>query len=190
MDAKEKESLYHYLFLLRRRNPDIRPHVHRQADNLIDEIPRAWEACTGRPCTPDEIKKVKHKDFREKARKNAFSDFISYVTKADPDILKELLVITTVIQRENKNFIIGSPIVNLSKWVPLHCKVAIKLVRSLGFDSLHTLKDISEIRQINEEIAKRSTLFAGPSQKLIKSLADHCRSEHHYVCTGRQLLWR
>ena len=77
-----------------------------------------------------------------------------------------------MIRNPKKSFIIGSqPIAEFQDWFPVHCKVAVRLTSPRGSDELIVFDDIGEIRQINEDIVRRSTIFAGPSQYLIESLA-------------------
>ena len=113
---------------------------------------------------------------RRQARENAFPRF----SGAEPreNILKTLRCASIdigVIQNQEENFVIGSrPLTSYSVWFPVHRKVAIRFTnqrRAGDPETPEVFEDISEIRQINESIANRSTYYAGSSCELIKSLA-------------------
>lgn len=176
LDADEKDILLRYLCRQRRRTPDgARAIVEKHMDQQIDEFPAFYEAYVGRPCTPDELAQINDSADHERYRKNAFSRFSSFEPRADVlEMLRNTSIMTAVIQTPKKNFVCGSrPIDRFGDWFTVSSKVAIKLTPPRGIDNLVVLDNTSTsgIRQINEGIVERSTLFAGPSRKLIESLA-------------------
>lgn len=176
LDTDEKDILLRYLCRQRRRTPDgARAIVEKHMDQQIDEFPAFYEACVGRPCTPDELAQINDPADHERYRKNAFSRFSSFEPRVDVlEMLRNTSIVTAVIQNPKKNFVCGSrPIDGFGDWFTVDCKVAVKLTPPRGIDNLVILDSTSTsaIRQINKDIVKRSTFFAGPSQRLIESLA-------------------
>ena len=176
LDADEKNNWLRYLCRQRRRTPDgARAIVEKHMDQQIDEFPAFYEEHIGRPCTLDELAQINDPADHERYRKNAFSRFSSFEPRADVlDMLRNTSIVTAVIQTPKENFVCGSrPIDGFGDWFTVDRKVAVRLIYPNGIDNLVVLDNTStsEIRQINEDIVERSTLFAGPSRKLIESLA-------------------
>ena len=176
LNEDELERLRKFVIYLSRRTPENRPLVDKNTDRLIGEIPSAYEAHVNRPITSEELEKINNPDFRKSEKEKAFVSF----SGAEPrgNILKTLrcaLIEIGVIQNQEENFVIGSkPLTSYSVWLPVHRKVAIRFTNQRRADDSETpevFENFSEIRQINESIANRSTYYAGSSCELIKSLA-------------------
>jgi len=89
------------------------------------------------------------------------------------------------IEARHKSFIIGSsPVVKLTlpgrsdirdptveMWLPIASDVMVGLGREAGTETLASTTDASQIRHINEAIASQSTMIAGASKALVRSLA-------------------
>lgn len=176
LDSDEKDILLRYLCRQRRRTPDVaRPIAEKYIERKSVEFQILYEKHVGRPCTPDELTEIYDPAFLERSKKNSFAHFAMFEPRADVlEILRNTSIVTAVIQNPKKNFVCGSrPIDRFDDWFTVSSKVAIKLTPPQGIDSLVVLDNTStsEIRQINEDIVERSTFFAGPSRKLIESLA-------------------
>ena len=157
----------------RRRTPDLNPLVHEKRNDLIGEIPGAYEVHVGRKITPEEHTRIEDPDFLGSAKGNAFSGFAAAKPRYDVlKVLRNTSIITGVLRNPKKSFVIGSrPIVAFHDWFTVHQSVASRLESPAGADELLVLDDISEVRRINEGIVRESTIFAGPSRQLVDSLA-------------------
>ena len=174
LDAEKKDIWVRYLCHQRRRTPDvIRPAIENYANTLNDEIPEAWEEYVERPCTPDENAMLKDPVHLKRIEKNSFSIFAGIEpSKEILAKLQNMSIIVAAIHNPNKNFVCGSrPIDRFDDWFAVHSKVAIKLAHPRDYDQLIILDNSFDVRQINLDTVSRSTFFAGPSHKLIESLA-------------------
>ena len=173
LDADEKDLWLQFLIHQRRRMPNLRPLVNERITNIIGEIPDAYEAYIGREITPQEQSLIQSPDFLRTEQRNAFSGFAA--AKPRDDILKmtqNTSIITGVIRNQKKSFVIGNhAIATFLDWFPVHQKVAVRLASPVGFDELKVFDNTSDVRRINEGIARKSTILAGPSRQLVDSLA-------------------
>lgn len=176
LDADEKDCWLRYLCRQRRRTPDgARPIVEKYIERKSVEFQTFYEKRRGRPCTLNELTEIYDPAFLERSKKNCFAHFAMLEPRADVmELLRNTSIMTAVIQNPKKNFVCGSrPVDGFGDWFTVSSKVAIKLTSPRGIDNLVVLDDTSTsaIRQINQDIVKRSTFFAGPSRELIESLA-------------------
>lgn len=174
LGCEDRDVWFQFLVLQQRRVPDVaRPVVEAHIDRLIEEIPAKIEKNDGRRLTSNEIAAFRKPDNQERLRKNAVAFFAS--AKPRRDFLNRLhgaSIVTAVIGNPRKSFVCGSrPITGFHEWFCVHQKVAVKPARLGGLDQLVIFDRSSEIRRINHDIVNRSTFFAGPSRRLVESLA-------------------
>ena len=173
LDKIQKEILLTFLIHQYRRAPEFQTIVEQNMDELIRQIPEKFSSYAGRQLTQEELGQIEHPNFSKTIKQNSFPEFAAAKLKERKlGMFMDTSIFVGVIRDSNKSFVIGSQSMRgFHNWFPLHCKVAIKLERPRGIDNLIFFENISEIRQINKDIVKRSTTFAGRSEELIKSLS-------------------
>ena len=173
LNEVEKEILLCFFLHLRRRYPGNRYYVEQEVAKYFSQIPNAFEEYVGRPCTPEEIAQIESPEYRIKILKNMFSEFAAALPRGETKkMFKNASVLVGLISKSNKNFVIGSRLTDqFSEWIPVHRRVAIRFVPFRSIGQLNLFSTHMDIRKINENIANRSDLFAGPSEELVRSLA-------------------
>ena len=167
LHADEKNIWRLFLIFQVKRTPDLRPYVNEKVDVLLKQVPDAFEKDIGRTLTTRERNRIsdyiEHPDFRRRAKQNAFPTFAGGV-KPMTSLLEKLQntsISTGLIQNPNKDFVIGSrSITSYHEWFPVHNKVVVRLNARVNLDKLIAVKENTAIRRINEDIVRRSSVFA------------------------------
>ncbi len=165
-----------------RRLPSMRDRV--SDPTLISKVLNNFED-KYQPLTPDERDKFNSPQEQSRLLKNAWVGAIGMPGGELLQVLGEKGLCVAVIQYPKKSFVIGStPIIKITP--PGHTHLADPVVEALfpiaydvivthglprGEEKLVNEIDAAHIRQLNEAMFKQSTVIAGNSRKLIKSLS-------------------
>lgn len=162
-----------FLIHQRRRTPDNHSVVESGVHSLLAEFPQALEKHLGRPPTEEELDRERMSSSFKNAGKNAFAIFAGAEPKSKLLAhLQHCSLQAGVVMDPKYGLIVGSsPIDQLADWFPIDCRVAVRLTtRRCPEDP--TSIDNSLVSSINQQVAKRSTLIAGPSREQITSLVQ------------------
>ena len=157
-----------------RRVPMNRQLIEVSKTRWLEEIPHAYENYVGRPVTDEERARIISPEYWEQFRQSAFTKFVG---AEPPDHLLNFLtdcpIQFGVIAHPKKSFVIGDWI-EIDEWFPVHRSVAFKYGDGPG--ALIEFAETTEIRRINEHTVRNCQSFAGPSKKLVRSLANYGKS--------------
>ena len=185
-----EKNIWDVFFLIQSfRTPDILDSIVNKYPDWIPELIDEHEKEYGPP-TEEEIKKANDPKEIDRMKHNLRATAVTRVTTESKifRILQSRGLIIGIIRKPNKSFIIGSnPAVRLyhklsdpeAEWhLPIAHDITVTHHGShpREKESLAEVTGDHTIRKINEAICKQSSFIAGPSCKLIASLARVKRS--------------
>lgn len=188
-----KEEVSAWLRFLRFQHDRMSTTLKKiQEKNYSDSIIREFEL-KYRPLTPDEREEWSNKETKDRASREAWLDNLLYDNYDDLPTMrmfKSKGIGATVTGKSNKSFVIGSnPVIvkpnkagstslmdpGVGQLYPVAHDVIIHWGRMPGNPELVILTDYNIIRALNEQSLEQSTLIAGRSRDLIKSLSRSMR---------------
>lgn len=139
-----------------------------------------------RPLTDEERGRILSEAGKKRLRENARVKAIGDPGAVVQTVLNNMGIGIAVLRKPNKSFVIGSkPVVKLTPpgetrlgqpgvevWLPIAADVAVCVLPERGKEIVKTLDDDRWLRGFNAAILRDSTLIAGRSEVLIKSLAS------------------
>lgn len=139
-----------------------------------------------RPLTDEERGRILSEAGKKRLRENARVKAIGDPGAVVQTVLNNMGIGIAVIRKPNKSFVIGSrPVVKLTPpgetrlgqpdvevWLPVAADVAVCFIPGKGEEIVITLDDDKWLRGFNATIHQESTLIAGRSEALIKSLVS------------------
>ena len=172
LSADERGTLGRFFVHQQRRPPQNRELVETSLQRELESLPDAFERARGRPLSDDALTLLKDPEYQKVQEQNAFASFAGATPREDIlQFITQCRIQFGVIRIERKSFVIGSQI-GPADWFPVHQKVAFRLVVRNGPDELIEFRDMADVRRINKETVRGSLAFAGPSEQLVRSLAQ------------------
>ncbi|MDE0303428.1 MAG: DUF4238 domain-containing protein [Albidovulum sp.] len=167
----ERETLIRFIDHHHRRTPENHPLVDKDMENWEAYLRTDFERESGRPPTKEELAEMENPELRKTARQSMVANLAGLPMRNDVlQLYVQCPIRFGVIRVKNKSFVIGSRI-EPGDWFPVHKRVAFRLVAENGPDTLTEIRDMAEIRRINEQTARDSLAFGGSSEQLVRSLA-------------------
>lgn len=185
LTVQEKKVWDLFFYFQWKRTPDFINSTTSYADfeeSLAESVAEFEQRI--RPLTDKERERILSEAGKERLRKNVRVKVIGNPGAEVQTVLNNMGIGVVVIRKINKSFVIGSsPIVkltppgetrlgqpNVEVWLPIAPDVAVCAVPGKGREIVMTLNDFQWLRAINAAIFLESTLIAGRSEALIKSL--------------------
>lgn len=168
--AEERTRLIRFIIHQQRRTPETHGSVDGTMDGWLAETPERFRNRAGRAPTDDELARFESQQFRTMARQVVIANVAGAPPTAENlQRYAQCPIEFAVIRPEGESFVIGSFIYAFN-WFPIHSRVALRLVHGSGGDRLTVFRDMAEVRRINRQTAGDSTMFAGSSEQLVRSL--------------------
>ena len=165
LSALDRQNLVQFMICLRRRDPGNRQWVEKTLDPLMAEFLDRFEIDAGRSATEAERSQIKE------VHQNAFASFAGARPRDDiVSAYSRFPILFGVIRLPRRSFVVGNQI-GPPNWFPVHRQVALRLEIRNGPDELIDFTEMADVGRINEQTARHSMTFAGPSERLVRSLA-------------------
>lgn len=185
LTVDEKRTWDMFLYFQWKRTPDlIISYISDiEFENLLEDYIAKFERDV-RPLIDSERERTLSKDGKKRLRKNAHVGAIADPAAEVQNILNNMGIGIAVIHNPNAGFVIGSRSVikltppgetrlghpGVEAWLPVAADVAVCAIPGKGQELVITLDDDRWLRSFNNSIVEASTLVAGRSESLIRSL--------------------
>ena len=172
LTADERETLIRFIDHHHRRTLENHPLVDKDMENNWPAILlAAFESEYGRPPTEEERAQIEDPELRKTASQSMKANLAGLPMRTrNLKLYAQCPIRFRVIRNRKKSFVIGSRI-EPGDWFPVHRKVAFRLVAGNGPDELTEIRDMADVRRINEQTVRDSLAFGGASEQLVRSLA-------------------
>ncbi|MBB2749779.1 UNVERIFIED_ORG: hypothetical protein GGI57_000445 [Rhizobium aethiopicum] len=187
LTVSEKRAWDLFFYFQWKRTPDSisstmsRAEFEKSLADSVAEFERRFRALTD-----EERERILSEAGKKRLRENARVKAIGDPGAAVQTVLNNMGICIAVLRRPNKSFVIGSkPVVKLTPpgetrlgqpgvevWLPIASDVAVCVIPEKRKEVVVTLDDDRWLRGFNAAILRESTLIAGRSEVLIKSLVS------------------